>query len=156
MILTAARTSEVLGAKRSEINFRERMWIVPPERMKARKEHKVPLSDSAIAIIKSMPTDRDYLFPGTRKSRPLSNGAMLKPLERMGLRKQVVAHGFRSTFRDWASETTHYPNEMLEMAIAHSIDSKVEAAYRRGDLLKKRHKLMADWERFCNQAASRR
>jgi len=155
-ILTAARTSEVLGAKRSEINFRERMWIVPPERMKARKEHKVPLSDSAIAIIKSMPTDRDYLFPGTRKGRPLSNGAMLKPLERMGLRKQVVAHGFRSTFRDWASEATHYPNEMLEMAIAHSIDSKVEAAYRRGDLLKKRHKLMADWERFCNQAASRR
>jgi integrase len=81
---------------------------------------------------------------------------MLKPLERMGLRKQVVAHGFRSTFRDWASETTNYPNEMLEMAIAHSIDSKVEAAYRRGDLLKKRHELMADWERFCNQAASRR
>jgi integrase len=155
-ILTAARTSEVLGAKRSEINFRERMWIVPRERMKARKEHRVSLSDSAITVIKSMPTDRDYLFPSTRKGRPLSNGAMLKPLERMGLRKQVVAHGFRSTFRDWASETTHYPNEMLEMAIAHSIDSKVEAAYRRGDLLEKRHKLMAGWERFCNQAASRR
>jgi integrase len=155
-ILTAARTSEVLGAKPSEIDFEARMWTVPPEHMKARKQHKVPLSNSAVAIIKSMPTDSTYIFPGGKKDAPLSNMAMLKTLERMGMREQVVTHGFRSTFRDWAAETGDYPNELLEMAIAHRIDNKVEAAYRRGDLLKKRHKLMADWDRFCNQAAKRR
>jgi integrase len=120
-------------------------------------EHdQVPLSNSAIAIIKSMPADSTYIFRGGKKDAPLSNMAMLKTLERMGMREQVVTHGFRSTFRDWAAETGDYPNELLEMAIAHLIDNKVEAVYRRGDLHKKRHKLMADWERFCTQAARRR
>ena len=151
-ILTAARTSEVLGAKRSEIDFETRMWTIPAERMKARKVHRVPLSKSAIAIINSMPNDSAYLFPGVVKDKPLSNMAMLKTLERMAVRDQAVTHGFRSTFRDWAAENGDYPNELLEMAIAHRIGNKVEAAYRRGDLLKKRHRLMRDWERFCNSS----
>jgi integrase len=152
-VLTACRTNEVLGARRSEIDLQAQMWVVPASRMKARKEHRVPLSDSAIAIIKGMP-ERDYVFAG-KSGKPLSNMAMLKVLGRMGA-SSVTIHGFRSAFRDWGAETGNYPNEMLEMALAHTINNKAEAAYRRGDLLKKRHKLMADWERFCNQAASRR
>lgn len=149
-ILTAARTSEVLEAKRSEIDLQSRMWIVPPERMKSRREHRVPLSDAAIAIIRSLPQDGDYIFAGRKKGRPLSNMALLKVLERMGLRDQAVTHGFRSAFRDWGSEVGDYPNELLELAIAHAISDRVEAAYRRGDMLAKRHKLMADWQRFCD------
>jgi integrase len=149
-ILTAGRSSEILNAKRSEIDLDSRMWIVPAARMKGRREHRVPLCKSAIDIIEAMPADSEFIFPGARKGKPLSNMAMLKTLERMGVRDQVVTHGFRSAFRDWGAETGDYPNELLEMAIAHNIDNKVEAAYRRGDLLKKRHQLMADWERFCN------
>jgi integrase len=152
-VLTACRTNEVLGARRSEIDLQAQMWVVPASRMKARKEHRVPLSDSAIAIIKGMP-ERDYVFAG-KSGKPLSNMAMLKVLGRMGA-SFVTIHGFRSAFRDWGAETGNYPNEVLEIALAHTIGNKAEAAYRRGDLLKKRHKLMADWERFCNQAASRR
>jgi integrase len=147
LILTASRTSEVLGARRSEIDLHARMWIVPASRMKAKKEHRVPLSDAAIRIVKAMP-DGDLLFAGS-EGRPMSNMAMLKLLGRMGVRGKVVTHGFRSAFRDWASETTSYPNEMLEMALAHVIDNKAERAYRRGDLLKKRHQLMQDWSSFC-------
>jgi integrase len=149
-ILTAGRTSEVLGAKRSEIDIAARMWTVPASRMKARREHRVPLSESAIAIVEAMPAEFEYLFPGARAGKPLSNMAMQMTLRRMGLADQAVTHGFRSTFRDWGSETGDYPNELLEMAIAHTVSNKVEAAYRRGDLLKKRHQLMADWERFCS------
>jgi integrase len=148
-ILTAARTSEALLAKRSEIDLAPRMWTVPAWRMKARKPHRVPLSDSAIAIIKAMPADSEYLFPGAKPGRPLSNMSMQMTLRRMGVADQVVTHGFRSTFRDWASEMTDYPNEVQEMAIAHTVGDKVEAAYRRGDLLCKRHALMADWQSFC-------
>jgi integrase len=151
-ILTAGRTSEIVGAKRSEIDLKSRMWIVPAERMKGRREHRVPLSDSAIAIIDKMPANSELLFPGAKKGKPLSTMAMLKTLERMKVRDQVVTHGFRSTFRDWGSEAGDYPNELLEMAIAHVVGDKVEAAYRRGDLLKKRHALMADWESFCNSS----
>jgi integrase len=154
-ILTAGRTSEIIGAKRSEIDLKARMWTVPAERMKARKAHRVPLCDSALAIVKAMPADSEYLFPGRKNGMPLSNMAMLKTLERMGVRDQVVTHGFRSTFRDWGSETGDYANELLEMAIAHTVSNKVEAAYRRGDLLKKRHQLMADWDAYCNHAARR-
>jgi integrase len=125
------------------------MWTVPAWRMKARKPHRVPLSDSAIAIIKAMPADSEYLFPGAKPGRPLSNMSMQMTLRRMGVADQVVTHGFRSTFRDWASEMTDYPNEVQEMAIAHTVGDKVEAAYRRGDLLCKRHALMADWQSFC-------
>jgi integrase len=151
-VLTAGRTSEVLGAKRSEIDRAERMWTVPAERMKARREHRVPLCDAALAIIDAAPSG-EYLFPGAKRGKPLSNMALTMLLERMGLRDQITTHGFRSTFRDWASETTHYPNEMLELAIAHVIDSKAEAAYRRGDQLEKRHALMADWQRFAESGS---
>ena len=147
-ILTAARTSEVLGAKRSEIDRKARMWIVPPERMKARREHRVPLSDAALAIVYKTP-DGKFLFPGAKHGKPLSNMAMTMLLDRMGIRNQATAHGFRSAFRDWGSEATDYPNELLEMAIAHTVGDKVEAAYRRGDLLQKRHRLMADWAAYC-------
>jgi integrase len=151
-ILTAARSSEVLLAKRSEIDLPARMWTVPALRMKARKVHRVPLSDSAIAVIRLMPEDSDWLFPGANPGKPLSDMSLQMVLRRMGLGGQAVTHGFRSTFRDWGSETGEYPNELLEMAIAHTVGSKVEAAYRRGDLLRKRHQLMADWEAYCNSA----
>jgi integrase len=149
IVLTAARASEVLLARRSEIDLDARMWTVPAERMKARKEHRVPLSDSAIAIVKAT-AGSGFIFPGVKKGRPLSDKSLRNLLDRMGIRYQVTTHGMRSTFRDWGAEMTHYQNELLEMAIAHAIDSKVEAAYRRGDLLAKRHKLMADWAEFCN------
>jgi integrase len=149
-ILTAARTSEVIGATRSEIDLEARMWTVPAERMKGRRIHRVPLCDSAIRIIKAMPADGEFLFPGGKPGKPLSNMALLKTLERMGVRDDAVTHGFRSAFRDWGSEVGNYPNELLEMAIAHAVSDKVEAAYRRGDLLKKRHQLMADWDAFCS------
>lgn len=148
-ILTAGRTSEVLGVKRSEIDRKGRMWTIPAERMKARKEHRVPLSDAALAIIDAAPAG-EYLFPHAKQRKPLSEKAMRVLFDRLGIRGMITRHGFRSTFRDWAAETTHYPNEVLEMALAHTVGNKVEAAYRRGDLLTKRHQLMADWEAFCN------
>jgi integrase len=152
-VLTAARTSEALEATPSEIDLQARIWTVPPERLKGRREgdkpHLVPLCDSAIDIIKSQPQDGKYIFAGRKKGRPLSNMAMLKVLERMGVRAESVTHGFRSTFRDWGSDLGDYPNEMLELAIAHKVPDKVEAAYRRGHMLAKRHKMMADWERYC-------
>jgi integrase len=151
-ILTASRTAETLKARWSEFDLEARMWIVPAARMKNRKrEHRVPLCNSALAIIKSMPRDGDYVFPGAKKGRPLSDTVMLKVLDRMGERS--VTHGFRSTFRDWGSETGNYPHELLEMAIAHTVGSQVERSYRRGDMLKKRHALMADWCRYCNSAS---
>lgn len=149
-ILTAARTSEVIGAKRDEIDKKARMWTVPASRMKGKREHRVPLSDTAMAIIKGLPDDGEYLFPGRKPGKPMSNMAMLNLLERMGMREKAVTHGFRSAFRDWGSEVGNYPNELLEMAIAHVVSDKVEAAYRRGDLLKKRHQLMAEWDAFCS------
>ena len=150
-ILTASRTSEVLEARRSEIDLDSRMWIVPAARMKSRKEHRVALCNSAVAIIKAMPDGGDYIFPGAKKGKPLSATAMLKVLDRMGERS--VTHGFRSAFRDWGSEAGNYPNELLEMAIAHTVGNQVERSYRRGDMLKKRHALMSDWCRYCNSAS---
>jgi integrase len=149
-ILTAARISEALGAKRSEIDRKARMWLIPAERMKARKEHRVPLSDAALAIIDAAPQG-EYLFPGPRR-KPLSEMAVRLLFDRLGIRGKITRHGFRSSFRDWGAETTEYPNELLEMALAHTVGNKVEAAYRRGDQLQKRHGLMADWERFCNSS----
>jgi integrase len=147
-ILTAARMSEVLHAKRSEIDRKARMWIVPANRMKTRKEHRVPLCDAAIAIIDAS-QKAGYLFPGIRAGRPISDKSILSLLDRMGV--QVTTHGFRSTFRDWGSELRDYPAELLELALAHMVGSKVEQAYRRGDMLAKRHALMADWAAFCGR-----
>jgi integrase len=129
--LNASRTNEVIGAKPSELDLRKGLWTVPAERMKAGKEHRMPLSPRAVEIAKAQP-DGEYLFPGRDEGQPLSNMVMLELLKRMG-REDLTVHGFRSTFRDWAAECTTYPNEVAEMALAHAISDKVEAAYRRGE-----------------------
>lgn len=146
-ILTAARTGEVIGATWSEIDLEEATWTIPKERMKAKREHRVFLSDAALAILNPLKeaARSEHVFPGAKDGRPLSNMAMLKTLQRMK-RTDLTTHGFRSTFRDWAAETTDYPSEVVEMALAHTVSNKVEAAYRRGDLFEKRKKLMRDWQ----------
>lgn len=149
-ILTAARTGEVIGAKWNEINMAERLWTVPAARMKAGKQHRVALSDAAMEIIAQMQAIRlgDYVFPGARRARPLSNMAMLMVMRRMG-RGDLTVHGFRSSFRDWAAERTGFAAEVAEMALAHTVGDKVEAAYRRGDLFQKRRQLAEVWATFC-------
>jgi integrase len=149
LILTAARTGEVIGARWAEVDLQQRIWIVPAERIKGGKEHRVPLSRSALALVEAMKgSSGEFIFPGGKRGRPLSNMAMLKLLVRLK-RANVTAHGFRSTFRDWASERTSYPREVAEMALAHVVGDKVEAAYRRGDLFEKRRRMMEEWSRFC-------
>jgi len=154
VILTVARTGEAIGAKWSEFDFRAKTWTVPAERMKAGKPHVVPLSDRAIEILNGLPQTGDFVFEGARAGRPLSNTAMLMLMRRMG-RSDLTTHGFRSTFRDWAAERTAYPRDVAEMALAHTISDKVEAAYRRGDLLAKRTRMMRDWCRFCGTLPAR-
>ncbi|MXP48439.1 tyrosine-type recombinase/integrase [Altererythrobacter luteolus] len=149
-IQTASRTSEALGATWSEIDLDKAVWTIPAERMKARKDHRVPLNDIAVRLLKSLPrdTEGDYVFMSPQnRGKPLSNMAMLKTLKLMG-RDDLTVHGFRSTFRDWAAETTSYPDAVVEMALAHTVSNAVEAAYRRGDLFEKRARLMADWSAF--------
>jgi integrase len=152
-ILTAARTGEVIGARWDEINIAERLWTIPADRMKAGKEHRVPLSDAVLAIVEKMAESRqgDFVFPGGNVGRPLSNMAFLMLLRRMG-RDDLTAHGFRSSFRDWAAERTNFPAEVAEMALAHAVSDKVEAAYRRGDLFQKRRQLAEAWAKFCAAA----
>jgi len=156
-ILTAARTSETINAKQTEIDRQNKLWIVPAERMKAGKEHRVPLSDRALAILDEVSQTEDekenFVFSGRSLGRPLSNMAMLKLLQRMG-RTDLTVHGFRSTFRDWAAERTKFANEVVEMALAHVVDDKTEAAYRRGDLFEKRRQLVAAWAAYCGKPTS--
>jgi integrase len=155
-ILTAARTGEVIGARWVEMNLAEKIWIIPAGRMKAGKEHRVPLTGEAMAILKEMKylVDADsveaeaFVFPGGKSGQPLSNMAFLMVLRRMK-RDDVTAHGFRSTFRDWAAESTNFPSEVAEMALAHAVSSKVEQAYRRGDLFERRRRMMIAWATFC-------
>jgi integrase len=144
-ILTAARSGEVLGAQWGEFDLDRAIWTVPAVRMKAGREHRVPLSRRALKIVKKMHGARngDFVFPGQRPGNPLSVMALEMVLRRMKT-EGVTVHGFRSTFRDWAAECTLYPNEVCEAALAHVIDNKAEAAYRRGDLFEKRRKLMED------------
>jgi integrase len=151
LILTAARTSEVIGATWDEFNLTEKVWTVPAERMKMKKEHRVPLSDRALVVIEAMRKVGigEFVFPGDRAGKHLSNMAMLALTKRMN-RRDLVPHGFRSTFRDWAAERTNYPREVAEAALAHAIADKVEAAYRRGDLFEKRRRLMNEWARYCS------
>lgn len=152
-ILTGGRTGEVIGATWDEIDLTAKMWMVPAERMKGRRDHRVPLSEQAIAILDAMAQEHrqeGYLFPAPRKGRPLSNMAMLAVLKRMN-RADLTTHGFRSTFRDWAAERTAYPREVCEMALAHAVGDKVEAAYRRGDLFEKRRRMMADWGNYSDK-----
>lgn len=148
-ILTAARTGEVLGARPGEIV--DSVWTVPADRMKGGKEHRVPLSAEALAVLEraaALGGDGVHIFPGLKKGRPLSNMAMLAVLRRMG-REDLTVHGFRSSFRDWTAEQTAFPREVAEQALAHTLADRVEAAYRRGDLFEKRRRLMAAWARFC-------
>lgn len=153
LILTAARTGEVIGARWDEINLKQKLWIVPASRMKAGREHRVPLSDRAVEILKSLYTDDEegFVFLGARKGAGLSNMAMLELLR--GMRRGLTVHGFRSTFSTWASEATPYPNMVTEAALAHVVGDKIEAAYRRGDLFDKRARLMRDWAAYCGKPA---
>ena len=156
-ILTAARTGEVIGAQWAEIDLTEKIWIVPATRMKAAKQHRVPLSARALEILEGIDpvaaSERQndvnsFVFPGRKPGEPLSNMAFLMLLRRMD-RGDLTAHGFRSSFRDWAAERTSFPNDVAEMALAHTVSGKVEAAYRRGDLFERRRRIMADWATFC-------
>jgi integrase len=154
-ILCATRTSETLNAAWSEFDLDNRLWTIPAGRMKGGREHRVPLCDRAIAIVQQMQTATrsDYVFPGARRGRPLSNMAMLTTLRRMG-RGDLTAHGFRSTFRTWAGECTSYQREVIEAALAHANGDKVEAAYMRGDLFDKRRRLMDAWAAYCDSHAT--
>ncbi len=148
-ILTGARSGEVRGAQWEEIDLKMKIWTIPADRMKAGKEHRVPLADETIELLKNLPriTDNDFVFPST-KGGQLSDMSLTAILRRMN-RGDYTQHGFRSTFRDWAGETTTYPREVIEHALAHQLKDKAEAAYQRGDLLEKRCHLMSDWARFC-------
>jgi integrase len=149
-ILTASRTGEVLGATWEEFDVSARNWTIPAHRMKSQREHRVPLSDEAIKVFEAMEATRssDFAFQGHRKGRPLSNMALLMVLRRMG-RGDLTTHGFRATFKTWASDRTNFPREVIEAALAHNVGDKTEAAYQRGDLLDKRRRLMVEWGRHC-------
>lgn len=152
-ILTALRSNEVLNAKWNEIDLENKVWIIPAQRMKMNQEHRVPLTDATINILKKLPTDGLYVFQGMREGKPLSGMSMLMVLRRMNMHQYVV-HGFRSTFRDWAAETTNFPREVCEQALAHSLSNKTEAAYMRSDLFEKRRKLMGQWAVFVTSPKS--
>ncbi len=152
LILTATRTSEVLSATWDEIDLKRKLWTIPAERMKVGREHRVPLCPRSLKILqqaKLLAVDSELVFPGTKPGKPMSNMVFLMMLRRKEY--TVTAHGFRSAFRDWAAECTNFPREVCEMALAHTIKSKAEAAYRRGDLLEKRRQLMTSWEEFVTQ-----
>jgi integrase len=148
-ILTVARSGEVRGAAWNEFDLEAGTWTIPAARMKAKKEHRVPLSSSALAILRELPRidGNPYVFPAPRGGT-LSDMALTAVLRRMG-RGDLTQHGFRSTFRDWAGETTAFPREVIEHALAHQLRDKVEAAYQRGDLLRKRANLMEEWSHYC-------
>lgn len=168
-ILTAARSGEVRGATWAEIDLTEGIWTIPPERAKTEKEHRVPLSEPALKLLKELPRieGSDFVFPGARQGSQLSDATLAKVVKDMNeanikaggkgyqdpKQKNRIAtpHGFRSTFRDWAAEFTDYPNQVVEMALAHAIPSAVEAAYRRGDLFNKRRELMTAWADYCGK-----
>jgi integrase len=158
-ILTAARTGEVLGVTWAEIDLSAAVWIVPASRMKAGREHRIPLSDASLAVLREAAKRQPpkapaaAVFPGAKSGKPLSSMALLMTLRRMD-RGDLTAHGFRSTFRDWAAEQTNYPGEVAEAALAHTPGDKVEAAYRRGDLFDKRRQLMDAWATYCSSPRS--
>lgn len=170
-ILTASRSGEVRGAMWGEVNLVERVWVVPAERMKARRDHLVPLSGRAIEILEEIPrlAGQDLIFAGQKLDRPLSDRTLLAVIVRInkdriaaGLPEwvdgktnvPVVPHGCRSSFRDWAGDVTEYPNEMGELALAHSVGDKVEAAYRRGVMFEKRRRMMDDWAAWCDSKST--
>lgn len=167
-IMTAARSNEIRGARWDEIDLAEKVWVIPAERMKAKREHRVPLSDAAVTLLEALPRfeDNDLVFPAPRGGQ-MSDATLAAVIKRMNAAKPkgqgyvdpkqgdrtITQHGFRSTFRDWAGECTAYPGEAIEQALAHTIKNAAEAAYRRGDMLDKRRRLMADWADYLNDAA---
>ena len=156
IILTNCRTSEAIEARWSEIDTVEKRWTIPAARMKAAKEHTIPLSDAALAVLQRLKAETkegEFVFPGGKKNTPLSNMACLALLKRMG-RSDLTVHGFRSSFRDWAGEATAHPREVIEHAMSHQLKDKAEAAYQRGSLLERRRVLMADWANYCAQPAA--
>ena len=159
-VLTAARSGEVRGACWREIDLSTATWVIPAQRMKRDREHRVPLSEPAIEILREMAAARSIddtdalIFPGHDPKRPLSDMSLTAVLRRMN-RGDLTAHGFRSSFHDWAAEATAYPAELAEMALSHAVGNKVEAAYRRGDLFEKRRRLMDDWAAFCSTPSAK-
>ena len=156
VILTAARSGEVLGARWSEIDLAAKVWTVPAARMKAGREHRIPLTKRAAAILTMLASARigDHIFPGAKRGKPLSAMAVTMVMRRMGMGHFTV-HGFRSAFRDWAGERTNFPREVAEAALAHVVGDATERAYRRGDALEKRRALMEAWAAFCEPSAGR-
>src|SRR5262249_7704182 len=151
LILTASRTNEIIKAKWIEVDFRNNIWTRPAANMKAKEEHKVPLSPRCIEILegaKKITDGGEYIFPGMRTKEPLSNMVFHATLRRMG-KTGLTPHGFRSSFRDWAEERTNHKRHTIEMALAHKLKDKVEAAYLRTELVKQRKELMNAWERFA-------
>jgi integrase len=166
-ILTACRSGEIFGAKWQEIDFKNKVWIIPKERMKAEKEHRVPLSQEAITLLESIQDHtqaQDFIFPAPRNGEMLSDMSLTTLIKRMHEQKLkenglgyidpkqnrvITTHGFRSTFRDWSADKTDYPREVCEHVLAHKLPDEVEAAYLRGAYLEKRKELMADWAEFC-------
>lgn len=150
LILTAARTGEVLGARWEELDFTAKIWTVPGARMKVGREHRVPLSDPVLAILQKLAQEKtgEFIFPGQRAGKPLSNMSLEMVLRRMKA-EGVTVHGFRSAFRDWCGDRTSFPREVAEAALAHVAGDATERAYRRGDALEKRRKLMNAWAEFC-------
>jgi integrase len=146
-ILCASRSGEVLGARWSEIDLQNRMWVIPGQRMKSGKEHRCPLSSRALEILEGLPRGKGELV-FERKGKPLSRDALQRVLKRMG-RDDIVMHGFRSSFADWAAERTAYSSELRELALAHAVGNRIEQAYRRTDMLDRRRRLAEDWSAFC-------
>ena len=152
LILTACRTTEVLGAQWNEIHLDDKLWVIPAVRMKSGKPHEVPLTERMTSVLRHAATlnvGGDFVFPSGISGRPLSNNTLRQALQKR-LEVDATVHGMRSAFKDWAAETTNYANEVSEMALGHVISNKVEAAYRRGNLLNKRRQLMDDWSNFLS------
>jgi integrase len=154
LILTAARTSEITGAQWNEIDETAQLWTVPAERMKARKEHRVPLTARALTILRTVKafSGKTFIFPGQNEDKPMSNMTMTALLRRMG-RTDITVHGMRSTFRDWVGEKTTHDFRTAEAALAHQLPDRVAAAYARSDLFEKRFAMMRDWEKYCATAS---
>jgi integrase len=152
--LTASRSGEARGARWDEIDLKQRMWVIPAERMKGGREHRVPLSPRAVQVLETMAEVRlsDVVFPGRSVAQPISDIGLRRLVR--DLRPSITVHGFRSSFRDWAAEVTSFPNHVVEMALAHAVSDAVEAAYRRGDMLDKRRKLMEAWAAYCERASA--
>jgi len=148
-ILTASRPGEVVNATWDEFSLKDKVWTIPAERMKAGKEHTVPLSPQAVKLLKKLDRVTDFVFPGASLKKGMTTDAGMKLIK--GIESGITAHGFRSTFRDWAADNTAYPREVIEHALAHQLKDKAEAAYFRSDLLAKRSKLMNDWAKYCDR-----